>query len=430
MNEVQRVRRWTAEVRRREDVACSVALRRYNNYMGAVDHFNKLLAATMMSMGRCKQRFHRAMFLSWMLPGVGVVNVRTAFGELIRQQFGSEALDAIMSARGVKGNFNRWFQRQLGYLLLRRGTDDGFAANDGSRPHWMPKKTRIPVPRPLLLPSRPGERKWHGDPVNVRNNPRLVVKTWRRDKVTKRSVPRTYYSGRNRCECCKRRAARAAREAGLRLNWNRKASPIKHTPLMCKVCRVYLCKNCWEPWHQVEAPANCREPPVVGRTGRTCGQPSPAPRSSAKRRREQSGERQSALSELGRRAVARMAGSPAARRGAQPAAPRQGRAPLSPSRAATRFEFVSPMRAAKAAKPAAAPAARKKRSRADSGPASDKIAAILADREAKKARSEALAQAARIRNRLSSSSKPAAARGAKRKSSAPPNPEPKKGRKK
>ena len=53
--------------------------------------------------------------------------------------------------------------------------------------------------------------------------------------------------------------------------------------------------------------------------------------------------------------------------------------------------------------------------RADSGPASDKIAAILAGREAKKARSEALAQAARNRNRLSSSSKPAAARGAKRK---------------
>ena len=101
--EAEHVRRWTAETRQREDVACSVALRRYNNYMGAIDHFNKLLAATMMSMGRCKQRFHRAMFLSWMLPGVGVLNVRTAFGELIRQQFGSEALDAIMSARGVKG---------------------------------------------------------------------------------------------------------------------------------------------------------------------------------------------------------------------------------------------------------------------------------------------------------------------------------------
>lgn len=61
-------------------------MKKYNKLMGAVDAFNKMLAATKMQMGRCKQRFHRALFLSWLLPGIGVVNVRTAFKELIRER--------------------------------------------------------------------------------------------------------------------------------------------------------------------------------------------------------------------------------------------------------------------------------------------------------------------------------------------------------
>ena len=37
------------------------------------------LAGTLMAMGRCKQRYHRALFLGWLLPAVGVLNVMIIF---------------------------------------------------------------------------------------------------------------------------------------------------------------------------------------------------------------------------------------------------------------------------------------------------------------------------------------------------------------
>ena len=36
-------------------------------------------AATNMAMGRCKQRYHRALFLAWLLPAIGVINVMIVF---------------------------------------------------------------------------------------------------------------------------------------------------------------------------------------------------------------------------------------------------------------------------------------------------------------------------------------------------------------
>ena len=32
-----------------------------------------------MAMGRCKQRYHRALFLGWLLPAIGVLNVMLIF---------------------------------------------------------------------------------------------------------------------------------------------------------------------------------------------------------------------------------------------------------------------------------------------------------------------------------------------------------------
>eukprot|EP00966_Prymnesium_polylepis_P003459 79624-Prymnesium_polylepis.1 len=69
--------------------------------MGAVDQFNKELAKTHMQMGRCKQRFHRSLFLGWLLPAVGVVNVRTAFCEIVKEKWGAAALKKLKTARGV-----------------------------------------------------------------------------------------------------------------------------------------------------------------------------------------------------------------------------------------------------------------------------------------------------------------------------------------
>ena len=59
--------------------------------MGAVDAFNRELAATHMQLGRCKQRWQRACFLSWLLPSVGLVNVRTAFCEIVKLVWGEVA---------------------------------------------------------------------------------------------------------------------------------------------------------------------------------------------------------------------------------------------------------------------------------------------------------------------------------------------------
>jgi hypothetical protein len=115
------VRRWDPSKRERVPIPASKTVQRYNKFMGAVDQFNKLLAATCMVMGRCKQRFHRALFLCWLLPAVGVVNVRIAFNELVRLRWGDAALKSLQEARGIQVvGWNKWFQKELGKALVER----------------------------------------------------------------------------------------------------------------------------------------------------------------------------------------------------------------------------------------------------------------------------------------------------------------------
>ena len=210
------VRRWVKEHGERREFKCSEALLRYNKYMGAVDQFNKMLAATRMGMGRCKQRFHRALFLGWLLPAVGVVNVRTAFCELVKTKFGGAALASITNGHGFK-DFNRWFQRTLGKLLIRRGTTEASVEEGGDEPHFMPMTRRLHWERPLLLPPPPDHGITHGKPVNVEKNRKSLPVPGKNEVKGKKSVPNRWFKGKGRCHLCELRATRAAREAGIKV---------------------------------------------------------------------------------------------------------------------------------------------------------------------------------------------------------------------
>ena len=86
--------------------------------MGLVDRFNRMLAGTLMAMGRCKQRYHRALFLGWLLPAVGVINVMVVFLAL----WPSDELEELKKSRRCPTlGFNRWFQQQLGEALIEYG---------------------------------------------------------------------------------------------------------------------------------------------------------------------------------------------------------------------------------------------------------------------------------------------------------------------
>ena len=255
------VRRWFSEARERRDVTCSPALKRYNAYMGAVDQFNKMLAATRMGMGRCKQRFHRALFLGWLLPAAGVVNVRIALSELVKSKFGRAGLDDISNARGV-GDFNRWFQRTLGKLLIVGGTRRASEALNGDDPSWMPSDRRHHWELPWLLPPPPRHGISHLDPVDIRKFPRAIPVPGKTEMRHKKSVPSEFFRGDGRCHLCVLRAKRAAKEAGVAVDWAHSAEAgISWSSLMCRVCRVRLCELCWGDWHNHEAPAHLRECP-------------------------------------------------------------------------------------------------------------------------------------------------------------------------
>ena len=107
--------------------------------MGYVDQFNKRLQATGMSMGRCKQRFHRALALGWLLPAI-VCNVRIVIEWLV----GVDALRRLKRSAGNVG-WPRWFQIQLGKALIEFAIamakkELGSARRrfkSGLYPHWM-----------------------------------------------------------------------------------------------------------------------------------------------------------------------------------------------------------------------------------------------------------------------------------------------------
>ena len=237
----------------------SIAIKRYNLMMGAVDEFNKMLAASHMHMGRCRQRWQRACFLSWLLPAVGLNNVRTAFCEITRLVWGEAALKRLQTARGVASTgFATWFQLKLGKLLVTKGVSEAAAENGGAEPHFMPMRRATHWERPLVLPAGDGNDEVHrSERVNLLLEPRAIPIKY--DKKTRKPCKwlgggSLSDGGKGRCELCKVRC-------------HRKDQPIhkaRTSRWACKCCKVILCRYCWHQWDHTaggKAPPHIVSPP-------------------------------------------------------------------------------------------------------------------------------------------------------------------------
>ena len=219
--------------------------------MGAVDAFNRQLAATHMQMGRCKQRFQRSMFLGWLFPAVGIVNVRIAFGEIVKSAWGEAKLAALKNARGVKvTGFNKWFHIELGKALVRKGTDQAAQANGGDEPHFVPKTGRVHWVHPLMLPVPEGYTKIHPikDAIDLSKKPHAIRISW--DAKGKATGWLGGGKGKGRCLVCQTRCHRE----GLKVHEH-----AHKTSLACSECKVMLCRGCWDLYDHVLQ----RVPPIV-----------------------------------------------------------------------------------------------------------------------------------------------------------------------
>jgi len=134
----------------------------------------------------------RACFLSWLLPAVGLVNLRTSFSEIVSLVWGSKALADLKKAYGVWGSkaladlkkaygvgtttFPKWFQLRLGEVLIKEGMKAATRTNSGKEPHWFkPMVTSVHWKKPLVLPPAPDmeEDKAHrSELVDLRDHPR------------------------------------------------------------------------------------------------------------------------------------------------------------------------------------------------------------------------------------------------------------------
>lgn len=217
--------------------------------MGFVDQFNKRLAATGMSMGRCKQRYHRALALCWLLPAVGVLNVRTAVERLIS----AEVLARLKRTAGNVG-WARWVQIQLGKRLCELGVklakeelgSAEYRAENGLAPHWMSRgRSRRPLASvsspPPMMPQR-------HDWVSFRSQKSAYYCAKRRDGVE------MWYG---RCELCADEAEQAgAARRGLSPGGSHDVS---RTSFGCATCLVYICKKCKESgkFDSYDHPGDC-----------------------------------------------------------------------------------------------------------------------------------------------------------------------------
>ena len=202
--------------------------------MGFVDQFNKRLAATGMSMGRCKQRYHRALALCWLLPAVGVLNVRTAVERLIS----AEVLARLKRTAGNVG-WARWAQIQLGKALCELGAklakhelgSAEYRAENGLAPHWM---SRGRSRRPLASVSSP-------PPMMPQKHDFVSFRALWNDestRITRNDGTDMWYG---RCDPCS--------DEGLRLGAARRGrwpdgKEVPKSGSGCAICKIYVCKTC------------------------------------------------------------------------------------------------------------------------------------------------------------------------------------------
>ena len=253
------VLRWTAEAFARLPRNCSATLARYAKLMGCVDRFNKMLSATNMAMGRCKQRFHRALFLAWLLPAIGVINVMIVFLAL----WPADELKELKKSRHCSTlGFNRWFQQQLGEALIARGIEMAKAEQAAAYREEHPE-TPQDVPdaelcaeaglSPLFMP-QDRQRKATGFEAYTfpTNHKEVQAITWVENKRVFK------FGSSNYCARCYALAEREGpmgwyhtdgRDPSQPNPWVRKMpdgiSNVPRASWGCSICKVYLCRACF-----------------------------------------------------------------------------------------------------------------------------------------------------------------------------------------
>ena len=85
--------------------------------MGHVDRVDKNVSLTGIRLRRCKNRYHRQIFL-WLIAAVAFNNVLVLFLVLYPA---AEALSANHEKSGF--GFKHWFQHELASVLMQRGVD-------------------------------------------------------------------------------------------------------------------------------------------------------------------------------------------------------------------------------------------------------------------------------------------------------------------
>ena len=93
----------------------------------------------------------RAIFLGWLLPAVGVLNVRIAFNHL----WPSAITGALQKEHEYLG-YDKWLQQELGEALIRKYIQQAKELEGtprkrlktNSAPHFMPRRTQPPRRRP------------------------------------------------------------------------------------------------------------------------------------------------------------------------------------------------------------------------------------------------------------------------------------------
>ena len=112
---VESVTRWVKSAADYLTVNARLVVKKYQHHMGHVDRVDKNVALSCIRLQRCKNRYHRHMFL-WLLAAVGFNNVLVLFMLIFPA---AEELKKEWEHNGF--GFKHWWQNELGLTLIERG---------------------------------------------------------------------------------------------------------------------------------------------------------------------------------------------------------------------------------------------------------------------------------------------------------------------